>query len=484
MGFELPPGDPDALDAGLAKLGSIAGTLHTSGGSIKSGFAAALSTWHGTRSDDFRKASAGMQLQVMEGSTALQNTTADLRGYARLLRSNTEQIKALKHQADVRNAQADAFAKNHAHSPDAVDLEYQHAATYVGSLEQQAEDLRGDVRRSALAVAGMVDAATDMAVPHSASLTPAEIGRRVDTTTGIAGIQAALAKGTLTADQAWGALATASTEVPEDAINADGSIDGNKLEDDVAKEEKENPAKKGLDTTLDYWTLATAAPGGWSLASLANAAREFTTAKSQLPVDLYKLTQKELDAIPKGPVQDADSLLREIEEGPKWTPADDAAVDAAGNLSKAEEAIGGLGKFEAVGRVFDGLAVVGDVWTLADPNSETDDKVDAGVNLTGLALTTDAGSGLAVDGLVASGLIGADAAVGWVPVVGWGLVAITAGYEVYKHWDTVTKYASTAYHATANFVTNTAPHALSSAAHSVGHFVTSHLPHIHIHNPF
>ncbi len=397
-----------------------------------------------------------------------------------LLRTNTDQIKNLQHQATLRNQQADAFATAHPHDQDAVQLEYQHAASYVGSLERQAEALRGDVQRSAKATAGLVDAATDVAVPHSAGLSPAEIGRRVDTTTGIAGIQQAIAAGTLTADQAWGALATAATEVPADAINADGSINADKLEKDVAEEEKAEKVKGALDTTIDYWTLATAPPGGWSLASLANAAREFTQAKSALPVDLYKLTQQELDAIPKGPAEDPLSVLDEIERGPKFTPADATAFDAYGNLTRAEEAIGGLGKFEAVGRVFDGLAAVGDIWTLTDPNAPTDDKWDAGLNLGGLALTTEAGSSLAGEALVGSGLLAADASLGWIPVVGWALVAGTAGYELYKHWDTVTKYAGEAYHATANFVTNTAPHALSSAAHSVGHFVTSHLPHVHL----
>jgi uncharacterized protein YukE len=479
MGFEPPPGDPDALDAALTRLSVVGTDLHTKQGTVRSGFADALASWHGARADVFRAGSAGIQLQVSEAADALDHVVAEVKAYSSALRSTIEQIDELRRTAERRTAAADAFAQSHPGGDLAVDLEYQHAARLVSSLQAQAEDLRAALRSKAAATAGLVDSGTTLAVPDSATLSPAEIARRVHSTTGVTGIQQAITDGTLTADQAWGALASPSTEVPADAVNADGSIKADVLAEDV-KEEAENPAKKTIDTTLDYWTLTISGPGAWSVARLARAYTDFARAESALPPDLFKLSAAELDAIPKGPAESPLAVLDQIERSTRFTAADAEAFDTFGRLRGAEEAIGGLGRFEALGRVFDGVAVVGDIWTLSDPKSPVDDKVDAGVNLVGLGMTTEVGADLLAGGLEASGLVAADAALGWIPVVGWGLVAVTAGYEVYKHWDEITKLTGEASHAVENFVTDTAPHALSSAAHSVGNFVSDHVPHIHL----
>jgi uncharacterized protein YukE len=457
MGFELPPGDPDTLDGAISRLSTVGTDLHTERGSAQSGFAEALSTWHGTRADDFRKASAGLQLQVQEASTSLDTLMIDLKGYSKKLRQNIEEIKELKKQADRRNAKADQFAADHPGDDATVDLEYQHASMFVGQLERQAEDLRADVRKAASATAGLVEAGVDLAVPHSSSLSPAEIARRVHSTTGVTGIEEAIAAGALTEDGAWGALASPSKEVPENAINADGSINQEKLTEDVKEEvEKEqeegNPIKEKLDTSLDLWTLASGPSGAWSLAQLAGAARDFSQAKAALPVDLFALDQAELDAIPKGAAPSVLDALSDIEQSLHLTPQDEKAFSSMLKLHDATEEIGGLGKLEVLGRVMDGAAIVGDAWTLLDPDSPADDKVDAGLNALGIGMTTEVGSGLVATGLEATGLVAANAALDWIPVVGWGLAAATAGYEVYKHWDTIKDLGGSAVHSVGNFV--------------------------------
>jgi hypothetical protein len=482
MDFELPPGDPDAIQSALNSWASVAADLKTQESATQSGFAAALGTWTGARADDFRAVSAGLQLQVHEAQATIEETAAQLRNYAAVLRNAIEEIKHLQSLANARQASADTQTNKLPAGSTQIDEIQQHAAMYVGSLMQQAETLRQNVRKAAEATAGVVDAGTSVVVPAAQHLTPAEIARRVDQSTGVVGIQQAINGNSLTADQAWAALNSAAKEVPGKAVNPDGSINWEELSKElteVEQEEAENPAKKALDGALDLWTLSTAPPSGWALARLAEAARNFHNAESALPPDLARLNAAALDrpTISMSPDELLDSIERDMS---RLTPADEAAFAANADVSEATESLLRNGLPASADWLVKGsvaLGAIGDVWTLADPHSATDDKVDAGLNAVGLAATTETGSTLITGGLEATGLIAADATVGWVPVVGWGLVAGTAGYELWKHREAVGNFVT---HTVPNFVTNTVPHAVSGAVHAVGSFVSDHIPHVHL----
>jgi len=493
MGFELPPGDPDALLGALGTIGSVSGDLKTQGESTRRGFAQALATWKGPRADDFRGASAGLQLQVSEAQSTLDRAVADLDGYARVLKAAIAEIRHLESQAHHRRTQADSDAASlPSDSVEATQIQ-QHAAQAVGLLESQAEEERQKVRRAAAGLVGVLNAGTALAVPGGEKLSAGDLARRVHQMSGVDGISRAIAAGTLTGPQAWAALDTPSKALKPEEINTDGSIDWKKLADDVREQEKEdheNPAKALLDGSLDAWTLATAPTGGWALARLAIASRNFALAKAALPLDVMKLSQAALDEgrILETPAQAIDS----VEGLLTLTDADVAAFQADAALSSAAENVVRSGLPEVldgtVGKLFVGLGFLGDGLTLADPHSATDDKWDAGVNAAGLAMTTETGSTLVAGGLEATGLVAADAAVGWVPVVGWGLVAVTAGYEVYKHWDTVKSWGVDAWHGTEwvagkawdgiSSAASGAEHGLEDAAKATGNFISDHLPHI------
>ena len=448
MGFELPPGDPGAVLGALRTVATVSGDLKSQEATTRSGFAQALGTWHGPRADDFRAASAGIQLQVSEAQSTLDKAISDLDGYARVLRSAIEEIKSLEGQANTRQSNTDADTRGQPPDSTQVTQAQQHCAQFIAHLEQQAEEQRTRVRRAAHGVVGVLDVGAALAVPGAEKLSPAEIARKVHASTGVDGLDQAMASGTLSAPQAWGALANPAKALKPEEINDDGSIDWKQLGEDVREAEAENPLKKLLDGSLDAWALATAPTGGWALAKLAAAARGFALAKAALPIDVFRLSQAELDS--GRIVSSVDEMLNTVTNGLKLSETDVAAFQAEAGLSRAAENVVSSGLPEILdgtaGKLFMGLGFLGDAWTLADPNAAKDDKWDAGLNAAGLAMTTETGSTLVAGGLEASGLLAADAAVGWVPVVGWGLVAITAGYEVYKHWDTVKGWGKDAWH--------------------------------------
>lgn len=474
MGFELPPGDPDAIDGALRSWVNVASDLKSQESGARSGFAAALATWKGNRADDFRNASAGLQLQVHEAQSTIEESVGHLQAYSKVLRNAIEEIKQLQSTAAARqNSVQSQTAKLNPNSTQIDQLD-QHCAMYVAALMQQAEVLRQGVVTAARATAGLIDAGTDVAVPDSEKLSPAAIARRVEQSTGVAGIQQAISGNSLTTGQAWAALNSATKELPADAVNGDGSINSAQLSKDltaIEKQEADNPAKKALDSTLDGWTLATAPSSSWALYRLAEAARNFHNATAALPADLAKLSPAELDtpSINKTPNALLDGIERDMST---LTPADEAAFAADADVTEATQSLlrNGLpfsADWLAKGSV--ALGFLGDGWTLFDPKAPTDDKVDAGVNALGLAATTETGSTLLAGGLEAGGLVTADAAVGWVPVVGWTLVAGTAGYELWKHRKAVGTFVT---HTVPNFVTKTVPHALGDAASGVKKLVT------------
>ena len=120
----------------------------------------------------------------------------------------------------------------------------------------------------------MVDAETDTAVPRSATLTPAELRRRVDSSLGVAGIRQAAADRTLTDTQAWSALTAAADAVPKDAVNPDGSVDWREA---VAEF---NDTYVGPPTTTG--AVAVAPSEGWALYRLVLNQRQVAATANDL----------------------------------------------------------------------------------------------------------------------------------------------------------------------------------------------------------
>lgn len=474
MGFEHPPGDAGALNGAIGKFDTISSDLKTQAANGKSAFAHALSTWHGKRSDDFRNASGGLQLQVSTAESTVHSAAAALHTYSGILSKAVKEIDHLKSLADARQRSVDHDTKGKSADDPSVMQMQQHAASYIAGLETQAEEQRKKVRTAAHAAATLVDAATSTGVPGASSLSPAEIARRVQQRDGVAGAQSAMNGGKLTAAEAWKTLAAPGSEVPPDAINPDGSINAEQLQKDLGAKEKqlaeENPARAANDMAQDLWTVGSAPTSGWALIQLSRSALAYKRALSALPENVWRVPDSQMD-VGKYRYSKPDGILDEIERGQGWTEADSTAAGAAADESAATDSLlrNGVPKFlDPLSKVLGVAAAAGDVWTLADPKSAADDKWAAGGNLAGLALTTSTGAELAGDALVTTGLVAADASLGWVPVLGWGLVAGTAAYEAWKHRKAIGHFIT---NTVPNFFTKTVP----NVAHDVGSWVHKHI---------
>ena len=463
--FTPPPGDPGALTAAAAKLSTVSTDLNTQLGNTKSAVATSLTEWNGPRTDDFRRAGAGVQMQLTSAVTSVSMVATALRAYAGALGAAQSEIAEYKRQYDA--VQTNAQTQSAKADPSSIqsDQIWQHAAMRQGQLEQLALGVKTDLAQQAAKAAAAIDAETAVALPNSASLSPDEIRRRVDSSLGVAGLQKAIAAGTATPDQAWSALAAAENAVPKDDVNSDGSIDWSKAAADL------NDKYLGPPTTVG--ALGTAPNAGWAFYRLVSAQRAASGYLDGAQAS-YAATASELarlfqaGEIDSGGVAVGDYVARSVlalgyVAGPGKELSSAQSLAAAGGLPDSG-VVGVAGKFLA------GLGLVSDAITIWNPgvDNKTEGnvlRVTAGLNAAG-TITVLGGDGLAT---AAAGALGIDAAVGWVPVAGQVVVIgtglVLAGDYVYHHWSQISHGLSTAYHATT--------HALGSAAHAVGHFFSS-----------
>jgi hypothetical protein len=454
-GFEKPEGDAGAVRRAASALGGLGADAHAQESKLASAFAAALADWHGPRADTFRGASAGIQVQTRLVDSALTNVAALLTSYATALESAQGDIADLERRAQARHDQAEHQTATMDPSDVQTDMTWQHATQFISGLVGQAQTVRDDLRRVATNTATAIDALTDTALPGGATLSPAEIRRRVDDAYGIAGIQAAIDAGTLTGDAAWGALKTPSEALPEDAVEEDGEVDWPEV------------VRSTNDKIVNAWAVGTAPSAGWALGQLSRNFVEYTQALNSLPKSYADLHGPGLD-IPESTTADIDTVLDEVLDTARVTSEDERAFAADFELAKALDTAGegGLsGFFAGASHAMAALGVVGDVWTLVDPGVDNDTEADV---LRGSAAANLAGIGAVEFGAEAATLVGLDAAVGWVPVAGQVVVVVSglvlAGDWVYHNWDTVKGWAGDV----SDFVTDTVPDALGDAADAVG----------------
>lgn len=215
-GFELPPGDPDALDTALTGLGGMAGDLKHHGSTLESGFGQAIATWKAPRELDFQRAATGIRAQACNAQTSIEGAVDVLGTYAKVLRGGREDIADLARQAHHREEttrnDTSGMDPGSTHATQAE----QHTAAFVGQLQAEAADIRGHVRRAAEQAAQALDQATGSVVPGGATLDPNAIRQQVDHAYGVEATRAALAGQQLTENDAWSALAGAQVSAPPD----------------------------------------------------------------------------------------------------------------------------------------------------------------------------------------------------------------------------------------------------------------------------
>jgi uncharacterized protein YukE len=455
--FSPPPGDAGGISAAAGQLHRVNSDLNGSAGKLKSAVATAVSDWRGPRTNDFRDAGAGLQAQLVSVMTGVGTVAQALDTYAKAFSQTVQDVAEYKRQADQAMTSAETTGKHLPPDSNQIDTIFQHASMRRGQLAQLAMEAKHRLHTLGVELAATIDSETDMAVPGSAKLSPAEIRRRVDSSLGVAGLQDAAATGSLTDAQAWAALAAARKAVPAKAVNDDGSVNWK----EAVAEFNDNYV--GPPTTL---AAAAVTPSeGWALYRLlqnqravADDAAALRTAFSDIvgPV-AYQLDQ---GLAGLNDVNDALNRFRNVADadaafGPGAETPGIIRSAAAGGMPETG-AIGAFGKIAGV------LGVAGDVMTIVNPGLENKTEGDV---MRGTAAVNIVGTGMAFSGTLAAAA-GIDMAVGWVPVAGQvvmvGTGLVLAGDYVYHHW-----------HQISNFTTHTVPHALGSAAKATGHTLAS-----------
>lgn len=199
MGFEHPPGTADGLHSALTTLGGVGADLGSQHERATSGATHSLTTWTGPRAGEFRAATTGLAAQVQNAQRAVDAAVAHLEEYRQKLAQACTDIDALQDKASTAR-------RNGAEDPHPDPSARTALAAAVSGWENDAQQIRDDVRRVARQTAHAVDAATALILPGAQSLSPASIAQRVHAMTDVASAEEAMAAGLLTSDQAWEGL--------------------------------------------------------------------------------------------------------------------------------------------------------------------------------------------------------------------------------------------------------------------------------------
>jgi len=228
-----PHGDPDQIDTVVKRLRTVATGLKDAATQAKSGAGMAITGWDAPNVKYFTDAAAGIQWQLTSSQSAAENTANALAAYSKILRAAQEEVDRLQRQADAheQSSAGSGVLMPSAHSASTGPLT-QHGRP-LKDLEADAQQQVHRAQRSAKITTALINDVNDGAVPGSTKLTTAQIARKVSERDGAADIRSALAKHSVTPTQAWKALKQPGTEVPQDAINSDGSINDTQFDVDL-----------------------------------------------------------------------------------------------------------------------------------------------------------------------------------------------------------------------------------------------------------
>ncbi len=216
--FDVPPGDPDALEAAARKVNGVGATLGGADArSARSGMVTALSGWSGPRRDDFDDAGAGAQIHLKTFGATLQGIHDALKKYASALRTAQDDVKACAKA--VHTAQKRASDASTGGVPDTASM--QAASRALTTNSQLADDAQSTLRAARRTLQSRLHDLAAVLVPGTSSLSDADVQQKVLSAFHQTGLPA---DGVSTA-QAWDGLVKARQDSPDDAVNDDGTVD-------------------------------------------------------------------------------------------------------------------------------------------------------------------------------------------------------------------------------------------------------------------
>ncbi|RLV50793.1 hypothetical protein D9V37_02215 [Nocardioides mangrovicus] len=455
-----PEGDPGTLTTATGSLGTAATGIGKQKTATQHAVATALEQWHGPRSDAFRQAGAGLQVELGMVQTSSQKVAGLVHAYGLALKKTQDDIKTWAKEvkdADDRAAQVDPS------SPES-DRAFQHAGQLRGQLEQDARTAARQLKQLAAQIAAEIDDETALLVPKSDSLSPEAIRRRVFDELGVTGLS-----GHVSDAQAWKALGSAQAAVSKEDVEEDGEVDWKELADQL---NNAGPAQL-LAGTIGPLSGAE----GWAVARFAQNARAVAGVEKNVQAifsdmvgpmsDLYKSGIAGLGDV-AARAKDA-SVVADLER----TLAGNPEKQTASLLSKLKA--GGIpetGFLGAAGRFLAVVGVASDVLTIINPGVEN--KTEGHV-LQGAAALNIAGTAAAFAPTLAT-LAGINAVADWIPVAGQvvmiGTGLFLAGDWAYHHFGWFKSGVDGAVHGVTTAAKDTW-HGITSAGSAIGHAFSS-----------
>ncbi len=212
--FDPPPGDAASVQAAAASLGRMATDLNTQLTKATLAVPLTKSEWKGSRADDFAHAGQALLDELTLMVTATGNAANILGNYATELQNVTADIAGYKTQYDAVKDPTGA---------DPSGSEALSAGRQRSNWIQQATNARSALHTYALRTVSALDTETSLAVPKASTLTPAEIGRKVDFAMGFTGMdEANFMLGKVDDDAAWAMLGLAYDPVFDTGVPVPG----------------------------------------------------------------------------------------------------------------------------------------------------------------------------------------------------------------------------------------------------------------------
>jgi uncharacterized protein YukE len=423
--FDVPPGDPGAVESAAAGLDAAAGQLRSAAAQVGTAGSAAESSWHGPAAWAFQASVSSVRSGLDALSDHHDESATALRVFATALR------------------------------------EAQAAADRAGQDYAQAEqDYRTTVDNL------VANPPTGPGASHA--LITAE-GQATDTLTA-----------------AYGRAAVASAHACADATHA-AQVCAAKLSG-IAEDVKATGLHKFLDlmagpgALLGMFGVESEMQSGLKLWNVMSAMRDgdWSTLEKVDPTAYKEVA----DAVAKYGPDSMEALAAQLKyEG---SVADDAFGELAQSATGIGDVPSGFaGALDIVGKIALPIGVLTDVGIMADGQSSGLDKGMAAANLGGIAF---AATGTELGG-TALALVGIDSVAACIPVAGEVVIAATAlffaGEFVYTHWDDIRQWAGDAGHFAAsvyndaNQLANTGltdgQHLVMTGLHDAGQLVNTGL---------
>ena len=212
--FSAPPGDGAQMLGAANQFGTVGSDVKHDIGTVKSAVQTALASWNAPRADEFRSAAFGIQAELILVADATEQVATIAHQFATAWSAADTEIAGYRTKADTLRASL----KDAGGPPEILSINAQ-----IEHLSGLADDARTALKKLGDSLAASVDAHTDRLVPKGSTLSPADIRRRVNGSTGVT------TQAPTGAAAAWAMMGKATIQGKQVLDLAEDNMDGEKV---------------------------------------------------------------------------------------------------------------------------------------------------------------------------------------------------------------------------------------------------------------